>query len=112
MAETRFDNGLANPGISFVVAARYAPVLAQPAEGALYHPAPRQEDKALGAGWGSYYFHAQAQRRRRGGYQRSLVAGIGPEQLQVGGAGLGLGQDGSGSHRVLDAGCLYEYGQG
>ena len=52
MAEAGFDNRLAHMGIRFVVAARYAAVFAEPAEGALHDPAPGQHHEAFGAGRG------------------------------------------------------------
>jgi hypothetical protein len=53
MTKTGLDNGLTYMGIGFVVAARHAPVLTQPAETALHDPAPGQHHEALGAGWGA-----------------------------------------------------------
>ncbi len=112
MAEAGFDNCFTNKATGFVVAACYAAILTQPAEGALHHPAPGQHHKALGAGRSAHYLHAQVQRGGGRGHQRALVAGIGPEQLQLRRISLGFGQDRGGPHRVLHAGGLHEHSQG
>ena len=112
MTKTSFDNGLTNKGISFVIAARHAAALTEPAETALHHPAPRQCDETFGAGRHPDHLHPQTQRRGGRGHQRPLVAGIGPEQLQLRGDGLGLGQYRGRAHGVLHAGRLHQHGQG
>jgi len=111
MRETGFDNGLTSTRIGFVISARYAAVFAEPAKGALDDPAPGQYDEAFGAGRLADHFHAQAQRCRGRRDEWSLIAGISPEQLQIGGARLGLGEHGGRAHRVLYAGWLHEHSQ-
>jgi hypothetical protein len=80
LTETGFDNGLTHKRISFIVTARHAAVLAEPAEATLDDPAPGQHHKAFGAGRGPDYLHAQTQRRGSRGHQRPLLAGVGPKQ--------------------------------
>ena len=81
MTETGFDNSLTSTRICFVVPTGYAPILAQPAKGALDDPSSGQYHEAFGAGRLTDHFHPQAQRRRGRGDEWSLIAGISPKQL-------------------------------
>ena len=112
MTKTGFDNRFTDTRIGFVVAARHAAVLAEPAKAALDDPAPGQYYEAFGTRRGAHHLQPQPQRGGSGSHQRSLVAGVGPKQFQLRGFGLGFGQHGGGPDGVLDAGRLHQHGQG
>ena len=111
MTKTRFDNSFIYKWIGFIVTARHTAVIAQPAEAALHDPAPGQHHEALGASWGPDYFHAQPQRGGRRGDEWSLVASVGPKELQLRRVGLSLRQHGSRPDGVLHTGGLHQYRQ-
>ena len=111
LTEASFDNGLIDTRISFVVTARHAAVLAEPAEAALDDPASGQHHEAFSAERGPDYLHAQTQRRDSRGHQRPLLAGVGPKQLQLRGSCPSRSHHGSGPDGVLHAGRLHQHGQ-
>lgn len=85
--------------------------LTQPGKNALYNPAPGQHDEALLAGRLTHHFRPQASNGGRLSDQRTLVAAVGPDQLQVRGAGFGLGQYGTRPHRAPHTGRLHLHGE-
>lgn len=111
MTKTGFDNCFTHPRIGFIVSARHAAVLTEPAEAALHDPTSGQHHEALGTERLADHFHAQAHRRSSRGHQRPLVAGVSPEKLQVRRVGPGFGQHRRSPNRVLDTGCLHQHGQ-
>jgi len=70
MIKTGSNTGRTHPNIGFIIAARPAVVLAQPAEGALDYPAPGQRPEALGAGWSLHYFPVRRQPWRQDASER------------------------------------------
>jgi hypothetical protein len=111
LTKTGFDNRFTDTGIGFVIAARHAAVLTQPAETAFHDPAPGQYDEAFSAGRGAHHLHPQTQRRGGCGHQRPLVAGVSPEQLQLRGVSPSFGQHRGRPDGVLYAGRLHQQGQ-